>query len=39
MTQHGYHAVSFGYAVNKMQSGMAGDARGFPLIRALYDSR
>ncbi len=38
MTQHGYHAVSFGYAVNKMQSGMAGDARGFPRTRALYDS-
>ena len=30
--------IGFGYVVNQVQSGMAGDARGFPLIRALYDS-
>jgi hypothetical protein len=30
--------IGFGYVVNQLQSGLAGDARGYPLIRALYDS-
>jgi CubicO group peptidase (beta-lactamase class C family) len=28
--------VGFGYVMNRLQSGVAGDARGYPLIRAVY---
>jgi len=30
--------IGFGYVTNRMQSGLAGDARGFALIAALYAS-
>jgi CubicO group peptidase (beta-lactamase class C family) len=30
--------LGFGYVMNRMQQGFVGDARGFALIRAVYDS-
>jgi CubicO group peptidase (beta-lactamase class C family) len=30
--------LGFGYVTNRMQSGLAGDARGFALVAALYAS-
>ena len=30
--------IGFGYVMNRHQMGMTGDARGFALMRAVYDS-